>query len=107
LKKEPSPLKKEQSPPKKGKTPSPSPNKASKMRCPKGSRKNKAGKCIDNVTGLEVPMQTSPKTKTGTRKKKSASVSPESTSPESTSPKSKLSKAEIKKCHDEIKKHLL
>ena len=102
LKKEPSPLKKEQSPPKKGKTPSPSPNKASKMRCPKGSRKNKAGKCIDNVTGLEVPMQTSPKTKTGTRKKKSASVSPESTSS-----KSKLSKAEIKKCHDEIKKHLL
>ena len=113
--KTPSPPKKEPSPPKKDKTPSPSPNKeqspkgrdlkgtvGSLKRCPKGSRKNKAGKCIDNVTGLEVPMETSPKAKAGTRKKKSASVSPESTSP-----KSKLSKEEIKKCHDEIKKHLL
>ena len=109
--KTPTPPKDKTPTPPKDKTPTPSPNKelspskSSKKRCPKGSRKNKAGKCIDNITGLEVPMEMSPKAKTGTRKNKGSSNSASPSSPSSL--KLKLSKAEIKKCHDEIKKHLL
>ena len=122
--KTPSPPKAKTPSPPKAKTPSPSPKTQNKRRCPKGSRKNKKGDCID-ANGNIVPPLPSPKNK-GTQKKRGPGKSPTGKSPtgksptgkspnkeveeeeeEINSPKSKLSKEEIRRCHAEIRKHLL